>query len=81
MAQTARISSRSNTIIQEMITLTGRSKVEVIELALETYRRNERMRLLNEAYKNLQSNKSAWEEELKEREELEGMLADGLEEE
>ena len=81
MAQTARISRRSDAIIQEMISLTGRSKVEVIELALETYRRNERMRLLNEAYKNLQSNKAEWEEELKEREELEGTLSDGLEEE
>ena len=81
MAQTARISSRSDSIIKEMISLTGRSKVEVIELALETYRRNERMRLLNEAYKNLQSNKSAWKQELKEREELEGTLRDGLEEE
>ncbi len=81
MAQTARISRRSDQIIQEMISLTGHSKVEVIEQALETYRRNERMRLMNEAYKNLQSNKTAWKEELKEREELEGTIADGLEEE
>lgn len=78
MAQTARISSRSDSIIQEMVSLTGHSKVEVIELALETYRRNERMRLFNEGYKNLQSNTSAWE---KEREELEGTLSDGFEEE
>ncbi len=81
MAQTARISSRSDSIIQDMISLTGYSKVEVIEHALETYRRNERMRLMNEAYKNLQSDKSAWEKELKDREELEGTLADGFEEE
>lgn len=81
MAQTARISRRSDLIIQEMISLTGHSKVEVIEHALETYRRNERMRLMNEAYKSLHSNKTAWEEELKEREELEGTIADGLEEE
>jgi len=81
MAQTARISSRSDSIIQEMISLTGFSKVEVIEHALETYRRNERMRLMNEAYQTLKSNKSAWEEELKDREELEGTIADGFEEE
>lgn len=81
MAQTARISRRSDSIIQEMTSLTGRPKIEIIELALEIYRRNERMRLLNEAYANLQSNKSAWKEELKERKELEGTIGDGLEEE
>lgn len=81
MAQTARISSRSDLIIQEMVSLTGYSKVEVIEHALETYRRNERMRLMNQGYKNLQLDKSAWQEELKDREELEGTIADGFEEE
>lgn len=81
MAQTARISSRSDLIIQEMINLTGYSKVEVIEHALETYRRTERMRLMNEAYLNLKSDKSAWEEELEDREGLEGTIADGFEEE
>ena len=81
MAQTARISRRSDSIIQEMVSLTGRSKVEVIELALETYRRNERMHLLNESYQQMRSNKAAWDEELQERQELEGTLGDGLEEE
>jgi len=81
MAQTARISSRSDLIIQEMVSLTGHSKVEVIEHALETYRRNERMRLMNEAYQTLQSDKSAWKEELKDRKELEGTIADGFDEE
>jgi hypothetical protein len=81
MAQTARISSRSDSIIQEMVSLTGYSKVEVIEHALEIYRRNERMRMMNEAYQILQSDKSAWKEELKDREELEGTIADGLKEE
>jgi len=81
VAQTARISSRSDSIIKEMISLTGYSKIDVIEYALETYRRNERMRLFNEGYQNLKSDKSKWEEELKDREELEGTIADGLEEE
>ncbi|ADI38565.1 hypothetical protein [Waddlia chondrophila] len=81
MAQTARISSRSDSIIQEMVSLTGYSKVEVIEHALEVYRRNERMRLMNKAYQTLKSDKSAWKEEIKDREELEGTIADGFEEE
>ena len=81
MAQTARISRRSDSIIEEMVLLTGRSKVEVIELALEIYRRNERMHLLNESYQQMRSDKTAWDEELQERHELEGTLGDGLEEE
>jgi len=78
MAQTARISRRSDAIIQEIVSITGISKVEVIELALESYRRSERMRLFNEGYEKLRSNQTAWDEELKEREELEGTLKDGL---
>lgn len=81
MAQTARISSRSDVIIKEMVSLTGYSKVEVIEHALETYRRSEKMRLMNEAYKNLQFDECTWKEELEEREELEGTIGDGLEKE
>lgn len=80
MAQTARISSRSDTIINEMSMLTGMSKIEIIESALEVYRHNERMRLLNESHKQLQSDKSAWKEELSDREELEGTLEDGFKE-
>ena len=43
--------------------------------------RNEKLRLLNEAYQNLKSDPDSWKEELEEREELEGAIADGLEEE
>jgi hypothetical protein len=78
MAQTSRISKRSDAIIKEMTYLTGYTKVEVIEHALETYRRRERMRLMNEGYNRLKSRKTEWNEELKEREELEGTLTDGL---
>jgi hypothetical protein len=81
MAETARISPRSDIIIQEMVLLTGKSKVEVIEHALETYRRQERMRLLNEGYERLLDDKDAWAMELKDREELEGTINDGLREE
>jgi len=40
---------------------------------------HERMKLLNEQYEKLRSNKKLWAEELKERKELEGTLTDGLE--
>jgi hypothetical protein len=81
MAQTARISNRSDAIITEMASLTGQTKVEVIELALETYRREQKMQLFNEGYRKLRSDKEAWNEELKERKEWEGTIGDGIEEE
>ena len=81
MAQTARISAISDAIIHEMIVLTGKAKINIIEEALEIYRHRVRMRLFNEAYAMLRSNKRAWKKELQERRELEGTLEDGLEEE
>lgn len=80
MAQTSRISPKSNSIIHEMIHLTGKPKIEIIEKALEVYYHQERMRLFNEAYSRLKSNKTDWEQELLERKELEGTIEDGLEE-
>ena len=80
MAQTARISVRSDYIIQEMSHLTGKSKVEIIEFALETCLHQERMRLFNEGYQKLSKNKKAWDEEIADRENLEGTLQDGFEE-
>lgn len=81
MALTARISQNSDAIIQELIAKTGKTKVEIIDEALESYRYHERMRILNEQYERLRSDKKAWEHELKERQELEGTLKDGLEDE
>jgi Ribbon-helix-helix protein, copG family len=81
MALTARISKNSDAIIQELVLKTGKTKVEIIEEALESYRYLERMRILNEQYERLRSDKKAWEQELKERHELDGTLMDGLEDE
>lgn len=81
MAQTARISNKSDHILQEMVKLTGLNKSEVIESALADFRHKERMRRFNESYLRLKNNPAAWEEELKDREELEGTIGDGLEDE
>lgn len=80
MAKIARISPRSDFIIDEISSLTGKSKVEVIESALETYRHCERMRLFNDGYKRLSKDKKAWNKELNERKSLAGTLGDGLDE-
>ncbi len=81
MAQTVRISQKSDSIIQEMIKLTGLNKVEVIESALESYRHYERMRHFNDSFAHLRSQSDIWEEEIQERTVLEGTLGDGFEEE
>lgn len=79
MALTARISGESDHILQELVVKTGKSKIEIIDEALKSFRFHERMRLLNMEYEKLRSNKEAWNQELEERKELEGTLNDGLE--
>lgn len=79
LAHTARISSISDDIIHELVEKTGKSKIVIIEEALEFYRFRERMRLFNESYEKLRNNKKAWNNELKEREILESSLLDGIE--
>lgn len=81
MALTARISENSDAIIHELVVRTGKTKVEIIDEALESYRYHERMRILNEQFEALRADKKAWQRELKERAELEGTIGDGLEDE
>ncbi len=64
--------------MQELIK-TKKTKIQIIEEALESYRFRERMRLFNASYVKLRSNRKAWNQELKERSELEGSLSDGFE--
>ena len=78
---TARISPASDAIIHELVVKTGKSKIVIIEEALESYRFRERTRLFNASYEKLREDKDKWAEELKERDELEGTLGDGLEDE
>ena len=81
MSTTVRISNNSDVIIQDLVRKTGKSKVEIIDEALESFRFHERMRILNDQYEALRLDEHAWGQELKDRKELEGTLADGLENE
>jgi len=81
MAHTARITPMSDAIIQELATKTGKSKIIIIEEALEAFRFKERMRLFNESYEKLKADKKKWTKELNDREELEKTLLDGLNDE
>lgn len=79
MALTIRISDEIDHILKELTVKTGKSKIEIIDEALKSYRFHERMRLLNNEYEQLRSDEKAWHEELEERKELEGTLLDGFE--
>ena len=79
MAQTARLSAKSDSLIKEIVAITGKCKTDVLESALECYRHYEKMRLFNKGYRRLKSKKRTWQEEQEERESLEGTLMDGLE--
>lgn len=77
----SRFSPKSKAIIDEISKVTGQSKNEIIDTALEVYRHRLRMGLLNESHRSLQSDFESWNKEKKERKILEGTLEDGLEEE
>jgi hypothetical protein len=53
---------------------------DVLESAVERYRRERFFADLREAYARLAADRAAWEGELAERAVLEGTLADGLDE-
>ena len=80
MGQTVRISPESDDIIKELAAKKGKSKIIIIQEALEAYRFADRMQQFNESYERLRSDPEAWKQELEEREELEGTLMDGLDE-
>jgi hypothetical protein len=79
MALTSRISKKTDSMVNEMVHITGKTKVEILEEAVKLYRHYERMRMVNEAYAKLRKDKKAWKEELKERQILEGTIEDGIE--
>lgn len=64
-----------NTLESDM----GISKQLIIEKSLDRLIRENLLRKANEAYAALRNDPQAWEEEIKERQELEATLADGLE--
>lgn len=56
--------------LHELVAKTGKSKIVIIEEALESYRFRERMRLFNESYAKLKNDKDKWAEELEERNQI-----------
>jgi hypothetical protein len=77
-SRSVRVSQRTQELLLELAAATGEPLQKVLERAVETYRRELFFAELDAAYARLKADPVAWEEELAERAELEGTLADGL---
>ncbi len=75
---TVRVTDHTHEVLRELAAATGESLQQVLEQAVERYRRERFFADLHAAYARLQADPAAWEAELAERADLEGTLADGL---
>lgn len=75
---TVRISPGTLKRLKEVSSKMGRPLQEVLDCAVEEYRRKTVLEDANRAYAKLRENKGKWEEELLDRQEWDGTLADGV---
>lgn len=78
---TAKISKQSALILDRLHRLFHKPKTALIDSALKKYEEQIMLEEINEGYARLKADKKAWKEELQERQELEGTIGDGLEDE
>lgn len=76
---TARISEETHKKLKYLSEMCDEKIIEIIEEAVERYRREKMMDRVNEEYRKLRENKELWEIELKERREWDVTLMDGIE--
>ena len=75
---TVRISEETRAKLRELAASTGEPMQRVLDRAVDAYRRSRFFADLDSAYASLRADPVAWAEELEERAELEGALADDL---
>ncbi len=78
---TVRVNEKTIKNLNEIVKKTGQSKQEILDRAVEEYRRKHFIMEANKAYTFLKNNPEKWQEEIKEREEWEITLEDGLRDE
>ena len=76
---TVRISRSTHAALRALAEETDESMTEVLDKAIETYRRQRFLAGLNADFAALRKNKAAWAEELAERRMWDAALTDGLE--
>jgi predicted transcriptional regulator len=75
---TVRVTEHTHQMLRELAETTGEPMQQVLESAVERYRRERFFAELHAAYGRLRADRIAWDEELAERAELDATLADGL---
>ncbi len=75
---TTKISVQSARILERLHRRYHKPKIALIDQALKKYEDQILLDEINEGYAQLKADKKAWKEELKEREELDLTLSDGL---
>lgn len=78
---TIRISPHSKAILRELAAHDGKPMQDILDEAIEQYRRDRFFREVNEGYARLRADPEAWQEELDERRLWDATLADGLDSE
>jgi len=76
-----RISEETREILRELAHQEGESMQEILDKAVENYRRQKFLDDANTAFAALKKNPKAWKEELEEREIWDQTLNDGLDDE
>ncbi len=72
------ISETAHQILQELAEKTGQSMTDVLDKALDAYRRKLFFEQLNAGYAKLRADPQAWADELEERKLWDATLMDGL---
>jgi predicted transcriptional regulator len=75
---TVRVSAETRDLLRKLAAATGEPLQRVLERAVEHYRREQFYAEFNAAFERLRSDPAAWEDYLAEQTEMEGTLADGL---
>jgi len=74
---TIRVTNRARDTVRKISEITGKQQQEVVDEAVEAYRRQILLEKANQAYAALSSDNEAWTTELEEREAWDVTLADG----
>jgi predicted DNA-binding protein len=75
---TVRVSAETHELLRKLAAATGEPLQRVLERAVENYRREQFYAEFNAAFERLRSDPVAWKDYLAEQAEMEGTLADGL---
>jgi predicted transcriptional regulator len=76
---TVRVSRPAHAILRALAEETNESMTEVLEKAIESYRRQRFLAGLNADFAALRDDAAGWQEELNERQDWDATLLDGLE--